>query len=734
MPDYIYLLENRLSADQQNALRKLREAARDAGMILFLTGDAVRDLTSGHAVRDLEVSVHGNALKLKKPIEKLGGAVWGESEASHTLYLCFPGTVRVDLISTHRIDYTRIEKPIFHMASIQEDLRRRDFTVNAMAISLNEGSFGLLMDPLNGAADIEARALRLVSNYGFLEEPSLLIRATRYMARLGWEMDPKTRTRYDNAKDEGAIERLSAEARSMELEQIGHEDEGLKVLRALEQEGWMNILFPPWTPAKADEEKLKALHDLAVELLVQGVHADMSAAQMQLLTAKMSPKDLTALKKLMLRPGFVEEWNSLDTLAAKFAKVLLSKENSTASAGFKLFTSYDPEAVLWLGFTSKDKNVQERYNQFLKVWPEARQRTPHALMQEMRITPELATYKDIVQALFLELIDGKLTTPEELRAFLEPHSPPAPPPQVTVKRPRAKRGEAKLKERTYDDEEEPEEDSEEDDDLDDLSGGEDEEIDLGLNLPKVDLEPEIGDELGAESMEAEEDLDEEDLEEEPAPVKRGTKPPAPIKAGKGVPDAKKAAKALPAGAHPKSAAVAAKAHAPAVEAKAVPAAVPAKPATKAVTKAAPAPVSRKDGKMSETVTAPAASEATMSAPGVKPPQVAKAMTLTANTTSAPGVKPPQVVKAMALTANTTSAPGVKPPQVVKAKALTAKPVQGKAKAKPAAKAAPAKGKPAPKAVAKTAKKAAPPAKTAKKAVPTAKKKPAKPAPKAAKKR
>ncbi len=104
MPDYIYLLENRLSTDQQNALRQMREAAREAGTILFLIGDAVRDLTSGHAVRELEVAVHGNALKLKKTIEKLGGNVWGEDEASHTLYLCFPGTVRVDLVSTHRVE------------------------------------------------------------------------------------------------------------------------------------------------------------------------------------------------------------------------------------------------------------------------------------------------------------------------------------------------------------------------------------------------------------------------------------------------------------------------------------------------------------------------------------------------------------------------------------------------------------------------------------------------------
>src|SRR5580698_3655182 len=237
MPDYIYLLENRLSADQQNALRQLHEAAREAEMILFLTGDAVRDLTSGHAVRDLEVAVHGNALKLKKSIEKHGGTIWGESETTHTLYLCFPGTVRVDLVSTHRMDYTKITKPVFHFASIQEDLRRRDFTVNAMAISLNEGSFGLLMDPLNGAADIEARTLRLVSNYGFLEEPSLLVRAVRYRTRLGWDLDPRTQARYENAREEGVIEYLSNHARSQELEQIGHEEEGLRVLGALQDEG-----------------------------------------------------------------------------------------------------------------------------------------------------------------------------------------------------------------------------------------------------------------------------------------------------------------------------------------------------------------------------------------------------------------------------------------------------------------------------------------------------------------
>jgi tRNA nucleotidyltransferase/poly(A) polymerase len=520
MPDYIYLLENRLSSDQRSALRHLREAARQAEMILFLTGDAVRDLTSGHAVRDIEVAVHGNALELKKVLESTPVQIWGEDKASRALYLCFPGTVRVDVVSTQRVEYPKPGQPVFHPASIHDDLRRRDFTANAMAISLNEGSFGLLMDPLNGAADIETRTLRLVSNYGFLEEPALLIRAVRYRARLGWELDPKTQVRYENAKAENVIEFLSAHERSRELEQIGHEDDGLKVLQALENEGWMKVLNPQWTSAKADEEKLKALHSLAVDLLLQGVHADVSAGQMQLLTAKLAPKELSALKKQLLRPGFVEEWNSLDSLASGFAKVLMAKENQVPSASFKLFTSYDPEAVLWLGFSTKDTAIRERYNEFLKVWPEMRQRIPYALMQEMRIKPELPNYNEIVQLVFLELIDGKLTTPEEMRAFLEPYSPPAPPPQVTIKRTRGRRGEAKVKD--FDEEEEAEEGLEGEEELEDMGGDED-EIGLGgMNLPKVDLEPDLAEE-GEGEEEAEEGDDEEAEEEEPVVVKRGAK-------------------------------------------------------------------------------------------------------------------------------------------------------------------------------------------------------------------
>ena len=72
MADYAYLLENRLSLNQRSALEKVRRIAREHGMTVFLTGGAVRDLATGFPVRDLDFSVQGNALKLKKPLEKSG--------------------------------------------------------------------------------------------------------------------------------------------------------------------------------------------------------------------------------------------------------------------------------------------------------------------------------------------------------------------------------------------------------------------------------------------------------------------------------------------------------------------------------------------------------------------------------------------------------------------------------------------------------------------------------------
>src|SRR6185312_6684690 len=141
MADFIYLMETRLSPDQQRATALVTEVARTHEMNVFLTGGAVRDIVSGFIIRDLDFSVQGNALKLQKDFEKAGAVLEGTDELTRTLMLLLPGNVRAEVTSARSERYDKPGKPAeITPGTIYDDMRRRDFTVNAMALSLNPGS------------------------------------------------------------------------------------------------------------------------------------------------------------------------------------------------------------------------------------------------------------------------------------------------------------------------------------------------------------------------------------------------------------------------------------------------------------------------------------------------------------------------------------------------------------------------------------------------------------------
>lgn len=443
MADYIYLLQTRLTSAQQSTLEHVREAARSRGMTIFLVGGAVRDLTTGSPIRDLDFAVQGNATRLKKDLQKAGGILVGEDEPAQTLYFNFPGGVRLEVGSTLSATYPKPGKPVFKPANILDDLRRRDFTANAMAISLNDGSYGLLMDPLNGIADLENRELRLVSNYGFIEDPARMIRAVRFAARLGWQMEEKTRQRYESGKEEGHISALHPTLRKYELEEVFHEEDPLRVLHRLEVEGWAKELFPAWTSAKVNEAELERLRDTIGQLESMGIHPDPSAAYFPLLTAKLAPKDIQALKSSFARPGFVDQIDALDADTKAFAVQFSSKSAAAPSDAWTMLFAAPPEPVLWLAHTTKSSPLQAKFKAFFADWSQARHKIPYQLMQEMRIKPGLPGYDELLEKLFFAVMDGKLDTPESAKAFLEPFSPPAPPPPMNMRR-RAVKREAKV--------------------------------------------------------------------------------------------------------------------------------------------------------------------------------------------------------------------------------------------------------------------------------------------------
>ncbi|HUI84217.1 MAG TPA: CCA tRNA nucleotidyltransferase [Candidatus Binatia bacterium] len=439
MADYIYSMETRLTPDQQSGVNLVQEIARRAGLNLYLTGGTIRDLITGFPIRDIDLSIQGNPLKLQKELEKAGISVQGIDEDLRTLQLLMPGNIRAELNMTRAETWDKPGKPpTVTPATINEDLRRRDFTVNAMALSLNPGSRGLLLDPFNGVADIEAKVLRILHNYAFLEEPVRLIRATRLSARFHWPLEERTQARYDAARENNYIEYISRRVIGHELEQLAHEDDPVHILRALEKEGWLKVLHPHWTMAKIDSSDLGQVVKTRQVMNELGYSVETGPITMYFLTRRMNDKDVAEIQRMIPRRDFLDKWKHLESRAHDLAKKLTSKEAAMPSGAWKILSQATPESILFLNLTTRQQAIDQKLKNFFGKWRQLKDKLPFPEMAELRITPQLPAYQEIMDKAFLLLLDGKLRSHTEIMNFLRPYEPPPPPPPPAPKRGRAK--------------------------------------------------------------------------------------------------------------------------------------------------------------------------------------------------------------------------------------------------------------------------------------------------------
>ncbi|HSE48190.1 MAG TPA: hypothetical protein VLA96_03175 [Terriglobales bacterium] len=427
MADYLYMMDSRLSPEQQKGVGLVTEAARAHEMNVYLVGGSVRDIISGASIRDLDFAVQGSALRMVKELEKAGAVVQWQNEELKSLGVLLPGNVRAEIVTTRTEKYEKPGKPPeIHPATITEDLRRRDFTVNAMALSLNPGSRGLLLDPFNGVADVEGKLIRVLHNYAFLEEPSRLIRATRFMARYHWTLEERTQARYNSALENKYIDYILDDARGREIEHLAYEDDPLAVMRAFEKEGWLRVLHPRWSVAKVDTQGLKDLLETRTTLAEFGYPTDPAPAILYFLTDGMGESDRKEVQKLVQNKWLVEQWRALEDEAKELAQKLTSKEAATPSLTWKLLDKYRAETILFLTVTARQQAVQQKLKNFLRKWREVKSKIPTPEMIELRITPELKEYPIVTEHLFFMMIDGR--SKSEIRKFLKQFEPPPPPP------------------------------------------------------------------------------------------------------------------------------------------------------------------------------------------------------------------------------------------------------------------------------------------------------------------
>src|ERR1022692_1745776 len=214
MPDFLFLLESRLTPDQYRVLEQVQTAAEEHGVHLYLVGGALRDLIYGYPIRDLDFAVEGPALKVAKSLIRHspeGSKIDAEfDERLRSAHLLYPSGLTVEISAcraTHRGENGRGsgKKGQVEFAGIYEDLRRRDFSMNAIALSLNPKSRGLLLDPNNGVADIERHEIRILQNSAFMDDPVRLVRAVRFRMRLRFTLEPRTEAQFQAALDAGVI-------------------------------------------------------------------------------------------------------------------------------------------------------------------------------------------------------------------------------------------------------------------------------------------------------------------------------------------------------------------------------------------------------------------------------------------------------------------------------------------------------------------------------------------------
>src|SRR5271156_3811475 len=235
MPDYMYLLESRLSPEQRAVMERVQELSRTQDVNVYLTGGAVRDLISGMPIRDLDFTVEGNPVRMVRELEKGGARIVWESEKLRHYEMIFAGDADGSISSARDDVYDKPgAKPEYRFGGIMEDLRRRDFSFNAIAISLNAQSRGLLLDPTNGLADLERQEVRALSIHAFTNQPVRLMRILRYCARMGFKMDSRTQEWYELAMERGLGENMEASDVGQELRAVSREENPVATLKQWE--------------------------------------------------------------------------------------------------------------------------------------------------------------------------------------------------------------------------------------------------------------------------------------------------------------------------------------------------------------------------------------------------------------------------------------------------------------------------------------------------------------------
>ncbi|RPD35871.1 hypothetical protein HWHPT5561_05115 [Petrotoga sp. HWH.PT.55.6.1] len=259
-----------------NLLKLIGLYGNELGLNVYVVGGFVRDLllainSKSNGTKsipyDIDVVVEGDGLLFGKYVAKQLRAKYVEHPKFHTCSIFYRNgenkIIRID-IATARTEYYEEagELPKVELSTIKKDLYRRDFSINAMAIKINSGSFGILMDFFNCKKDLEEGKIRILYPLSFIEDPTRILRAIRFEQRFGFEIEPNTLTKLEEAVENGYLEKVTGMRIREELEKILEEPQPMKAIKRMGKLKIILHLFEKTYYSPTLEKDLEKLFDV----------------------------------------------------------------------------------------------------------------------------------------------------------------------------------------------------------------------------------------------------------------------------------------------------------------------------------------------------------------------------------------------------------------------------------------------------------------------------------------
>jgi tRNA nucleotidyltransferase (CCA-adding enzyme) len=399
--------ERWLDPGNRELLGTVGRLAEDHGARAFVVGGLVRDawLNRAGGGTDLDIVIEGDARAVARALAHVLTGTLVEHERFLTASVELPSGRRVDLVTARSERYDEPGAlPHVMPAAIGQDLRRRDFTVNAMAVELASGTFGLL-DPLGGVADVSHRRLRILHPLSFVEDPTRIFRAARYAARLGFTLDEWSVRCRALALELGPYAPLSPARIAAELERILADRTAGPALAALARAGVFRLLAPGHRATRAGVARLGALP----ATLEWAKGRRLAVARLELLGVALTADQPERNREAVLRGLGLsgtplarcrEALAATRTLAERFDAV--PRPSQTAQA----LREAGPLAVAWLHLSGDDA-IRERLARLIGIEPDTGPTLGGDAVLSLGVTrgPDVAA---VLQALRDARLDGEV--------------------------------------------------------------------------------------------------------------------------------------------------------------------------------------------------------------------------------------------------------------------------------------------------------------------------------------